>query len=349
VDLDAFEERKRDHIHLALEPRHQAQGQTGLDGVRLIHEALPDFDLDQVMLSELCLGQSLPTPFFVAAMTAGHPDAAQLNFHLAEACSQRGWALGVGSQRRELSEEAVDVDHWKRLRDEFPQLMLFGNIGITQLGTDIFERLRTLAQIMGAQGWVVHLNSLQEAVQEEGTPFFAGASEALASVVQFMDLPVVVKETGCGISGATALRLMDLGVAAIDVSGLGGTHWGRIEGSRGGPEVADLASTFQNWGISTVDSVREVTRVRRSLSSSGRVPEIWASGGVRTGLDAAKLVAMGSHRVGFAQPALRALKEGRLLDWMEQVEREFQVALFCTGCQSPSELRESNSLGGAGA
>jgi isopentenyl-diphosphate delta-isomerase len=343
MNLDQFEGRKQDHIRHALDPRHQAEGLSGLDRVRLIHEALPELNLSDVTLATNCLGETLATPFYVAGMTAGHADAARINQTLARACAKRGWAMGVGSQRRELDATAADLDQWKRLRDEAPSLTIFANIGLSQLPGAPVARLRALADSLQAQALAVHANALQEALQPEGTPNFAGGLEALRRVAGELGRPVILKETGCGFSRRTLERLAETGVAAIDVSGLGGTHWGRIEGARAatGSVQARAARTFEGWGQSTVEATLAASEVFR-----GRAVEVWASGGVRSGLGAAKLLALGAQRVGYAKPALEAALAGeeRLSAWMELQEYELRVALFCTGCSNPAELRQREGM-----
>ncbi|MCM2276515.1 MAG: type 2 isopentenyl-diphosphate Delta-isomerase [Oligoflexia bacterium] len=338
-DTEQFESRKREHLQLALEPAHQAFGLTGLERIRLVHEALPDLNFHELRLDSPCLGRIERTPFYVAGMTAGHADAPRLNRTLAIACAERGWAMGVGSQRRELEGGGgKDLDHWRRLREEVPGLFLIANIGISQLVDAPLERIQALTEEMGAQALAIHLNALQEVLQPEGTPRFKGAIQALRRACAELAVPVVIKETGCGFSGETLRRFHGLRLGAIDVSGLGGTHWGRIEGARARPDSvhAAAAMTFGRWGESTAESVE---RAREMLPSA----EIWASGGVRSGLDAAKLIALGAHRVGYAQPALAAALEGleALKRWMEVQEYELRVALFCTGSATPAELRSS--------
>lgn len=343
----SFESRKQDHIRLALESAHQATEVSGLDQIHLPHEALPDLDLSEVTLESVCLGKTSPTPFYVAGMTAGHADAPELNRRLARACEARGWAMGVGSQRRDLEVgNQQSPDHWAMLRKEVPRLTLFANLGISQIIRASTTEIHRLVELIEAQALVVHLNALQECFQPEGTPQFRGAFDALKRVVRELEVPVVLKETGCGFSKSTLRRLGDIGLRALDVSGLGGTHWGRIEGARalqtpGGAIQAQASRTFAQWGETTVDSVRWA----REVFSEGQ-PEIWGSGGVRSGLDAAKLIALGAHQVGYAQPALKAAlaagdagSENALLQWMEQQEFELRVALFCTGSANPKALR----------
>ncbi len=338
MDVELFESRKRDHIRLALDPKHQAIEWSDLARIELVHEALPELNLNEISLAAPCLGKTLATPFYIAGMTAGHPGASDLNVRLARACERRGWALGVGSQRRELDVEGAGatLDRWARLREEAPGVFLMANLGLAQLIPGNWKQVRSVIEGAGAQALCIHLNALQEVLQPEGTPQFKGGLEAIRQAVLEAGVPVVVKETGCGISGTTAERLQAAGVAAIDVSGAGGTHWGRIEGSRAAPSSSRerASQVFAGWGIPTARSVQEVHR------AAGKA-EIWASGGVRSGLDAAKLVALGAHRVGYAQPALEVALAGEedLDRWMESQEFELRISLFCTGSPGPESLR----------
>ncbi len=333
-----FESRKRDHLRLALDPRHQASGQSGFDTVHLIHEALPEMDFVNVDVSSEFFGQASATPLFISSMTAGHKSGEGVNAVLAEAASQRRWPMGVGSQRRELSDSGAGQE-WKRLRKRAPHAVFFGNVGLAQVITHSPDKLLKLTENLGAVALIVHLNALQEAIQPEGTPEFQGGFSALEALVKKSNVPVIVKETGCGFSPTTLARLSRLGVRVIDVAGKGGTHWGRIEGSRAPARSkhALAAETFANWGESTLDSLEAAT----ALPGRERL-EIWASGGIRTGLDAAKAIAMGADKVGFAQPALIAAQKGpKALDaWMEKTEFELRLALFCTGSANTKALKE---------
>jgi isopentenyl-diphosphate Delta-isomerase len=340
MNIKQFEKRKQDHIALSLSMANQAAGMNGLESIHLSHEAIPDLDFEEIKLETPCFGKLLPTPFYVASMTAGHADALSINRMLAQACQERGWAMGVGSQRRELEAGtgARAIDDWKSLRQEVPRLVLFANIGISQLIKAKVADIQRLIESIDAQALCIHLNVLQEAIQPEGTPQFKGAWQALENLCRELDRPVIVKETGCGFHRSTLRRLAQVGPAAVDVSGLGGTHWGRIEGARAGNHSLHqaAATAFANWGEATVDSV---LAAREALSPQ---TEIWASGGVRSGLDAAKLIALGAHRVGYAKPALEAALTGpiELRSWMELQEYELRIALFCTGSATPSYLSQ---------
>lgn len=330
-----FEDRKTDHIHLAMSLDNQTLGRSGLENVRLDHEALPELDLDEISLTSKYLGKTLQTPFYINSMTAGHKDAIPLNAMMAKLCQERGWMMGVGSQRRQL-EEPKFQNEWKLLRKAAPKAVIIGNIGIAQLIQASIEDIERLVDSVEAQALFVHLNALQECIQPEGTPQFRGGKRAIERLCQKLSVPVIVKETGCGMSSKTLKNLKNLGLYAVDVSGLGGTHWGRIEGQRAGSESMhfECAKSFQNWGISTVQSLVNGLKLKTDY-------ELWASGGVRTGLDAAKLLGLGAKAVGYAQPAMQKALQGeqQLQFWMETIEHELRVAMLCTGSKQIKHLK----------
>lgn len=330
-----FESRKQDHIRLALDPRTQALGQSGLDRIRLVHEALPELNFGEIELESDYWGHPARVPLFISSMTAGHQGAVDLNGLFARAAQDRGWAMGVGSQRRELFDPEAR-DEWKRVRSQAPRALLFGNLGIAQVITSGVDEVRALVENLEAQALFIHLNPLQECLQPEGTPDFRGGAAKISEICRALPVPVILKEVGCGIGRETFQRFQGLGVAAVDVAGHGGTHWGRLEGYRSPADSvrSKAAETFANWGNSTLESLLEARTQDVSY-------QIWGSGGVRTGLDAAKLISLGAERVGLAQPLLKAaLESPETLDRaMETLEFELKVALFCTGCRTPQELR----------
>jgi isopentenyl-diphosphate delta-isomerase len=335
---ESFEKRKREHISLALRDENEAQGFSQLEQIELIHEALPELDFDEVSLHSDLLSFEVEKPLLISSMTAGHVGSVDLNRRLAKAAQARGWLMGVGSQRRELNDSEALLE-WKTVRKEAPTVRLLGNLGITQLIQTSTDKVKALVDGLEASAMIIHLNALQECFQPEGTPQFKGGLKALERLARELPVPVVVKETGCGFSEKTLIRLKETGVRAVDVSGLGGTHWGRIEGQRAqaaAPMLADASDTFKNWGISTVESLQNAT----NISASARY-EVWASGGVRSGLDAARLFAMGARCVGFAKPILQAalVNEETLLQTLEVIEHEIKVALFCTGSKNLEALR----------
>jgi isopentenyl-diphosphate delta-isomerase len=336
-----FIHRKADHLRIALLPESRASLGTGLERIRLEHDSLPDLDLESIDLRTEVFGVGIATPFFIAGMTAGHPGADEVNERLARHATKRGWVFGVGSQRREIDTPYRDsVIHG--LRERHPELVLVSNLGIAQLIEVARQKkwpaLREMLARSGARALAIHLNPVQECVQVEGTPRFRGSLQSLTELCSEIDLPVLLKETGSGMSRSFLERVRNLRVHALDVSGLGGTHWGRVEGLRAGDESMErtLGQTFGDWGIPTAESILNAVDV-----FAGEGPVIWASGGLRNGLDAAKCLALGANRAGFAGAALRVAMDGDgpLEKWMMTVEQELRIALFCTQSATVRELR----------
>lgn len=331
-----FESRKADHIRLSLSEKNQATGRSGLENIQLTHEALPDLNFSEIVLATRSLGRKVPTPFLVSSMTAGHAESVNLNLRLAKACEEKGWRMGVGSQRRELKDQEA-AREWKQIRKAAPKVDLLGNLGLAQLIQTKPDQVQKLVDALEATAMIIHLNPLQECMQPEGTPNFKGGLKAIERLVKTLKVPVVIKETGCGISRATLKRLRGTGVAAVDISGFGGTHWGRIEGDRNAVDAVrgEASQTMADWGISTAQAMIDSVGLKLDY-------EIWGSGGVRSGLDAAKLLAMGASQVGFAKPVLEAAlkSEAELLHRMSVFEYELKTALFCTGSKSVAELQQ---------
>jgi isopentenyl-diphosphate delta-isomerase len=232
-------------------------------------------------------------------------------------------------------------EEWKKIRKSAPQALLVGNLGLAQLIQTPIDRIKELMDSLQAVGLFIHLNPLQEALQPEGTRNFKGGLKKIEELVKGISLPVIVKEVGCGFSVSTLKRLESTGVFAVDISGYGGTHWGRIEGLRAPPTSpqALAAQTFSEWGIPTLDSMMNAAEAHVSY-------QIWASGGVRNGLEAAKLISLGAKMTGLAQPWLAAYKAASvdpveaLHAKAECLEFELKTALFCTGCRDLEEMRE---------
>lgn len=337
-----FTSRKSEHIHFALQEDAEALEVASLNQITLIHDSLPELDFSEVSIESSLFDQPIATPYFIAGMTGGHSDAQQINLTLASVAAKRGWILGIGSQRREIESDFIDSS--SILTTQFPQLKLIANLGIAQLITlhqnQNFKKLNSVIERLNPIAIAIHLNPLQEAIQKEGTPNFKGAIQALRFLISNSNVPVVIKETGSGMSEVTLQKIEDKPFA-VDVSGLGGTHWGRIEGKRAaqGTVSSELGKTFSNWGTPTCESVQMASRMITTPT------EIWASGGVRSGLDAAKLFALGAKRVGFAKPALQAALAGQecLEQWMQAREEELRLALFCTGSAKLSELNHSKT------
>ncbi len=333
-NYEQFEQRKQDHIKLALMPENQTAELSTFDSINLIHDALPDLNFDEISIKGSRFGQVVEKPFIISSMTAGHKKAKHINHNLIEACALNGWAMGVGSQRRELTDPKAAFE-WQDLRRNFPEVSLYSNLGIAQLITTSLSDIQRLTDALQADALIIHCNPLQECMQPEGTTTYKGCWQALADLVKKFPVPIIVKETGCGFSRTTMMRLNDIGIAAIDVGGLGGTHWGRIEGHRAvhDPIRQQAAITFGNWGIDTATSVQHAAALKPSF-------EIWGSGGVTNGLNAAKLFALGATTVGYARPMLEAALESseQVSRCMQTIEYELKVAMFCTGSRILSDL-----------
>ena len=334
-DYSQFEQRKQDHIELAMMESNQAQEENVLDSIFFEHEALPQFDFSAIKIGTTRFTKPVASPFFVSSMTAGHKGAVNINRNLIEACAKTGWAMGVGSQRRELTDFEAKKE-WQDLRRDFPAVTLFSNLGIAQLIKTPLAKIEALIESINAEAIIIHCNPLQELIQPEGTPHFKDSLKALEDLVKTIDVPVIVKETGCGFSWSTLKNLNEIGVAAVDVSGLGGTHWGRIEGHRAKEDKLrqKAAMTFRNWGINTVQAIQNAVLIKPDF-------EIWGSGGVRNGLDAARLIALGAESIGYAKPMLAAALTSAedVFDEMMSIEYELKVAMFCTGSPVLSALK----------
>ncbi|MBC7371987.1 MAG: type 2 isopentenyl-diphosphate Delta-isomerase [Bdellovibrionaceae bacterium] len=332
-----FEKRKQDHLRIALDPRSQAEGLSGLSHVQLIHEALPDMNFQEVDPSTSFFSRKLSLPIFVSSMTGGHEKAPEMNAHLARLSSDKQLLMGVGSQRRELSDPDASLE-WKSIRAKAPNALLIGNLGIAQVIRTPVDQIRGMLDSLQAEALFVHLNALQECLQPEGTPEFRGGYAAIENLVQKLSVPVIVKEVGCGFSVTTLKRIYGLGVYAVDVSGLGGTHWGRVEGYRSESEelLFQVAETFKDWGLSTVQSLLSAKEINENYT-------VWSSGGVRDGLQAAKLLAMGSNMIGIAQPWLKAAlseaPEKAVNELFEKLKLELKIAMFCTGTAKIENFR----------
>ena len=236
-----FELRKQEHIKLSLGSRSQGSNRSGWDRYNLNHEAFPEMDLEEVDLTTSFFNLKLSSPIFISSMTAGHADGQIINERLAELSHHKQILMGVGSQRRELTDPEA-AKEWKKIRKTFPKALFMGNIGITQVITHTSREIFKLIDSLDAKALIVHTNPLQEALQLEGTPQFKGGLKSLENLVSKSPVPIIVKEVGCGMGLSTIQKLNDIGVAVVDIAGKSGTHWGRIEGLRSQDPVYEKAS-----------------------------------------------------------------------------------------------------------
>ena len=339
--MDPVEARKAEHLRVTATQDVNTRAAAGWADVHLLHEALPEVDLDEVDLSVDLFGRRLGAPLVLAAMTGGHALALEVNRVLARAAEKFGLAMGVGSQRAALRRPELSYTY-AIVREQAPSAVLIANVGAAQLidqpsgpAFEIEDVQRAVAMI-AADALAVHLNFLEEGVQVEGDRCARGCEDALRRLVRAVGVPVVAKETGAGLSRSTALRLRDLGVAALDVGGVGGTSFAAIEGlraaERGDERGRRLGESLRDWGIPTAVSI-----VAARVTG---LPLI-ATGGVRSGLDAAKALALGADLVGVARPLLNAALEGdaTVEAWIEQFLIELRTVLFLTGSGCAAELR----------
>ncbi len=331
------ETRKGEHIRINLEEDVGAKGVTsGLDRYRLEHVALPELNLSEIDTSTVFLGHRLRAPLLVSCMTGGVQQGLEINRRLAKAAQSLGCAIGVGSQRAAIENPAL-VPLFQ-VRDVAPDVMLLANLGAVQLNYGYgLDECRRAVEMIGADALVLHLNPLQEALQPEGNTNFLGLLRKMEQVCRMIEMPVVVKEVGWGISASVARQLAEAGVAAIDVAGAGGTSWSEVERHRAPTSLLRrVSSTFAGWGIPTAESVRLVQ------SAVPELPMI-ASGGLRTGLDAAKAIALGADLAGFAAPLLKAAAESEEAahELLSALIEELRISMFCTGAGNLPQLRGS--------
>jgi isopentenyl-diphosphate delta-isomerase len=335
VSDDLILGRKDQHLDVVLSGGGRHALASGFDDWRFVHEALPDLDHAKIDLGADFLGRRLQAPLLISAMTGGPARAEAINARLAEAAQHLGIALAVGSQRAAIEGGATGgLD--RSLRDRAPDTPILANIGAAQLtqGFGVEQAQRALDMI-GADALVVHLNPLQEACQPEGDRDWWGVGAALQALIRDLDAPVIVKETGAGISAVTAQRLIAMGAAGVDVAGAGGANWGLIEGERAtDPADKAHAAAFAAWGI---PSARAIAEARNAL------PEalIIGSGGVRDGVDVAKAVRLGADVVGMASGVIQAATESTeaVVAHFQTVIRQLRTVCFCTNAANMAALK----------
>lgn len=334
AEVTRTSERKADHIRVNLEEDVQSGLTTGLENYHFVHNALPELDLRAVETRTSFLGHELAAPILISSMTGGTAQAKRLNRILAEAAQTTGVAMGLGSQRAAL--EKPELASTFQVRMVAPDIPLFANLGAVQFNYGYtVDHCRRAVDMVGADALVLHLNALQEALQPEGDVDFSGLLEKIEAVCRGLEVPVVAKEVGWGISGDTARRLAAAGISAIDVAGAGGTSWSQVEMHRAETErQAELAAQFISWGLPTAVAVREV---RETLPD---IPVI-ASGGLRSGLDIAKCLALGADLGGMASPFLKAAAQSTeaVIEAIQLASEEIRIAMFATGSANVGSLR----------
>lgn len=331
-----IEDRKLDGIQITLKENVQARGATTLlEDVTLINNSLPELNLEDINTETTFLSHKFSAPLLIEAMTGGTKEAGKINGNLATAAEALGLGMGVGSQRAALDSEAA-AETYSIARKNAPNAFLVANIGGAQLSDLKVEDIRRLIDMIKADALAIHLNPLQELVQPEGEPRFRGVWDRISQISREVGTPVIVKEVGCGISREVATKLEIAGVSAIDVAGVGGTSWAAVEHfralKRNLSEKAMLGELFWNWGIPTAASIIEVKK-------AVRLP-IVASGGVRTGLDMAKCIALGARITGMAQPILAAaIKSDKdVAEFLQRAVDQLKATMLITGARDVRAL-----------
>ncbi len=329
--------RKKQHVDITLTKDVRFKGKTtGLERLEFVHNALPEINLEEIDTRTPFLGKEIAFPLMVSCMTGGYGGALAINRDLAVVCESAGIALGVGSQRQALEESRYHRT-FSVVREAAPTIPVVGNIGAAEVaGMKDASAVLRLAELVGADAFAVHLNPLQEFLQPEGSPAFRGVLDGIAMLARSLPIPLIVKEIGAGLSPDVIRRLMDAGVQIIDVAGAGGTSWAAVEALR--RTDREVAERFWDWGIPTARAISDAAALR----SEGRTMTLIASGGISSGLDAAKCIALGADLAASARPMLTALHTGGkkgLRAFIENWVKEFRGAMFLTGCARVSDLR----------
>ncbi len=332
-DPPAIARRKADHLQVAVSDeagfRHMT---TLLEQVHLLHQALPESALEEIDLQTELVGHRLEAPLVITGMTGGTDEAGEINRDLARAAQELGIGFGVGSQR--AMAEHPELEPTYRVRDAAPDVFLIGNLGVVQARAYGPRRVAEIASSIDANAMAIHLNPTMELIQEDGDRDFRGATDFIAALVDVLEIPVIVKETGCGLSDEVAAKLGAAGVTAVDVAGAGGTSWSAVEALRAAPGSAprELGTVLTDWGIPTAVSTALCARAGM---------QVIASGGIRTGLDIARALALGATAGGFAAPALRAQRDAGYRGVRDLLERTIAavraIVLLC-GCRAASDL-----------
>ncbi len=323
-------DRKLEHLLLCANCDVEYRGSTGFEDIELIHRALPEVNKEEIDISAELFGKKMDAPLIISAITGGHPAALKVNKELAKAADKMNIGMGVGSQRAAVENKEL-IPTYSVVRENAPEAVILGNIGAPQI-----EFAERAAEMIDADALAIHLNTLQEAIQPEGDIDARGYISSIEKVTDLIDMPVVAKETGAGISREDAITLEKAGVAAIDVAGSGGTSWAAVETYRA--KDSYMGNMYWNWGIPTAVSTVEVCE-------SVNVPVI-SSGGIRNGLEAAKALALGAESVGMALPFLKGAYIGQdaLLKTIEQFKESLKVAMFLVGAKNIKELRKSSLI-----
>lgn len=335
--------RKDEHIYLVSKENVESNETTWLEYIRFVHSALPELDLDEINLSCKFLGKHISAPVFVGAMTGGTELTKKINVSLAKAAQKYQIPMMVGSQRVILRHPETK-ETFSAVRKSAPDIPIIGNLGIAQIATsENFDYVQEIIENIHADALAIHLNVIQELIQPEGDKIFSGVLNKLKLLKNQINIPLVIKETGCGISKEIAQQLTEIGINIIDVSGVGGTSWVAVEYYRAKKEnmelKKDLGKLFWDWGIPTAASIIEVNSVMKNYSET----KIIGSGGIRSGIDVAKALRLGANFVALARPFLMVALDGQdsIYNFIEKIFKELQITMLLTGSKNIEELTKA--------
>lgn len=358
--------RKRDHVQIVLNQDVTFRSKTtGFEQWEFVHNALPELNFSEIDTSASFLGKSLSMPLMISCMTGGYSGAESINRQLAEVCERKRIAMGVGSQRQAMEDRTFHKS-FSIVRELAPTIPIIGNIGGVEVArqfgqrgeTPNFDQLNEIIHIIRADALAVHLNPVQELLQLEGSPNFLGVLCGIERLVRELDVPIIVKEVGAGISAEVARRLIDVGVRIVDVAGAGGTSWAGVEILRRKKDGKRLVEQLWDWGIPTAEALLQVAALKRNIKSNtvkrrtrskqqDQGLSVIASGGIQDGVDAAKCLALGADLVASARPMLGALHDGgkkNLIRKIEGWQEELKSVMFLVGAKNIQALKKAKMV-----
>lgn len=331
--------RKKEHVELCINNQVAfRQKSSGFERYEFIHNALPEFDFNDILINTSFLGKSIAFPLMISSMTGGYKDAEEINKQLAEVCEKLNIPMGVGSQRQAI-EKPDFHSTFSIVRTYAPSIPITANIGATEIASlSNIEPILSIIDLIKADALTIHLNPLQELLQPEGNTNFKGVAEGIEMIIKELHIPVIVKEVGAGISDTVACRLLDLGVSVIDVAGAGGTSWAGVEILRN--ENPDPMQEFWDWGISTTECLEMIRPLKEKFSFT-----LVSSGGISGAFHIAKSIALGADLTASARPLLTVLmKEGKegLINLISQWQNDVKRIMFLTGSKNIEELQNAS-------
>ncbi|MEL9939793.1 MAG: type 2 isopentenyl-diphosphate Delta-isomerase [Ignisphaera sp.] len=335
----SIENRKKEHIEIALSPESQGPLTTLFEDVVLVHNAIPDVSYDEIDVSINFLGHKLNAPLIISGMTGGTEKAFEINRRLAELAEEFRIAIGVGSQRAMIENPSL-LYTYKVVRDIAKSVPVIANIGFAQLKKIGIDQIEGMVSAIEANALAIHLNPAQELVQVEGDKDFRGVLDILKELASKLSVPLIIKEVGNGLSKEVAEKLYSIGIKIFDVAGAGGTNWVKIEllrGLKSGADMTRFGEVFTAWGIPTAASICEVRSVAEDITVIG-------SGGIRSGLDIAKAISLGADLAAAAQPFLKSVAMGRGREYVNTILRQLKTAMALVNSKNIEELKHAPTV-----